>query len=120
MPEVTYTLEIENEHIQVEGNASATDDDELDREIANEIIERLERGDLWAWCCVKVTAALVVDDLTFEGVDYLGGCSYADEDDFKRGGYWESMKDQALDDLRVALRSAVARGQIAGRLVDRL
>jgi hypothetical protein len=35
----------------------------------------------------------------FEGHDYLGCCSYLSEEDFKNGGYWEDMKQQALDDL---------------------
>jgi len=29
----------------------------------------------------------------------LGACSYKDEEDFKKGGYYEDMKKQAYNDL---------------------
>lgn len=94
---IEYTLEAEPETISPEGNASAIDD-ETDAEILSEIYRRLDAGDIWAWCSVKVTATH--PDLPgFEGVDYLGGCNYADEEDFKKGGYWEDMKAQAREDL---------------------
>jgi len=93
--DVTYTLTIEDEDIPVRGNAMASGDDEADEAYENEIIARLDSGDLWAWCFVKVTA----EWRGFKGWDGLGGCSYADEADFKRGGYYEDMKARAFDDL---------------------
>lgn len=64
-----------------------------------EIQNRLRKGDLWAWCCVKVTAWYA----GIEGADFLGGCSYEDETDFKQGGYWEDMRIEALGELHVEL-----------------
>lgn len=104
--EVTYTLECSPEDIPVRGNAMASGDDEADRADEDRIIADLESGNEWAWCCAKVTA----EWNGFEGKDYLGGCSYASEDDFKRpGGYYDDMKQQALDDLYRTVRSAVER-----------
>lgn len=101
--EVEFSLEIEDEDVPVEGNASATDDPEEDAKLVAEIQQRLDRGDLWAWCCVKVTAKWK----HWRGVDYLGACSYESEADFKHGGYWEDMKSQALAALNRAIAEDV-------------
>ena len=110
--EVEFTLEIEDEHIPVEGHF-ATDEPEKDRQLEREILSRLNRGDLWAWCCVKVTAKWK----DWQGTDYLGACSYENEADFKsEGGYWEGMKAEALADLnkRIAgCAESIAELQVA-------
>ncbi|GAG86978.1 unnamed protein product, partial [marine sediment metagenome] len=86
--DVAFVLTIEPEDIPVRGNAMASGDEEVDRRVEDGIIERLDQGDLWAWCSVKVTATLL-DDTDLEGADYLGGCSYRDEEDFcQDGGYY--------------------------------
>lgn len=104
--EVTYTLDVQPEDIPVRGNALASGDDEEDRRAEDEIIERLEAGDVWAWASVVVRA----EWNGFVGQDYLGGCSYANEDDFKApGGYYDDMKKRALDDLYAQVRSALER-----------
>lgn len=74
--EVTFTVELEPEDTPVRGNAMASGDDDADREVEDEIIERLDRGDISAWCCLKVTATWTAPDgTTLDGVDYLGCCS---------------------------------------------
>jgi hypothetical protein len=107
--DVVFAVECLPEDIPVRGNAMASDEPELDKKVEDEIIARLDSGDLWAWCCVKVTATLecvsqrkgyVPTDVSLVGVDYLGGCSYRDEGDFREGGYFADMKDAALDDLQ--------------------
>lgn len=101
LSEVEYSLTVEMDEMQVEGNALASGDDALDEKVENEIIERLNAGDVWAWACVKVTATWN----GIEGTDYLGGCSYKDEKDFKQNsGYYESMKDEALEDLKRTIK----------------
>lgn len=104
---VTYKLEIEEEDTAPEGNASAIDP-ETDAEILSEIRRRLDRGDLWAWCVVKVTAeATDASGKVWRGTDYLGGCNYRDEADFKApGGYWDDMCERAYDDLVATLKGA--------------
>jgi hypothetical protein len=92
--EVDFSIELRPEHTQVEGNCSAIDE-ETDEQTKTWIYEQLEGGNDWAWCCVRVVARWE----GFEGDDFLGCCSYLSEGDFKVGGYYEDMKQQALDDL---------------------
>lgn len=107
--DVVYTLEAEFDDLQVRGNCVASGDDEYDKKVEDEIIRRLENEDVWAWASVKVTASWN----GIEGVDYLGGCSYRDEEDFKTpGGYWEDMKAQALEDLKTNIRAM--QGKVCG------
>jgi hypothetical protein len=97
MDEVRFILEVEQDESPVRGNAMASGDDALDKQVEDEIIERLNDGDVWAWAQVTVTAQFG----PLEGHDYLGGCCYKDEEDFKQpGGYWEDMKQRAIDDLQ--------------------
>lgn len=104
--EVTYTLDCQPEDIPVRGNALASGDDKEDRRAEDEIIERLENGDTWAWASVLVRA----EWNGFTGTDGLGCCSYRDEADFcQPGGYYEDMKQQALYDLHRTVRSAIER-----------
>jgi hypothetical protein len=88
-----------DEHTPIEGNASATEEPELDEQTNAWIRAELNRGNDWAWCTVTVTA-------TYDGVqgaDSLGCCSYKSEGDFKRGGYYGDMRREALDRLHAKL-----------------
>lgn len=105
---VSYSIEVEEDFIDVRGNAMCSGDDDFDREVEDAIIARLNDGDVWAWASVKVSARYDGID-GIEGVDYLGGCNYADEDDFKRDGYYEDMCNCARDDLYAQLEGIVAR-----------
>ena len=94
--EVAIRLKVDPEFIPVEGNASASGDDAFDREVEQFILSRLEQGDFWAWAMVTVTVSWG----HFSASDYLGCCSYADEDDFRQpGGYFDDMVDEALEQL---------------------
>ena len=94
--EINYRIEVEPEHEPVRGNALASGDDAADREYEDEILARLDAGDVWAWAAVTVIAE--VDG--FEGRDRLGCCSYASEAHFRSpGGYFDDMKIAARDAL---------------------
>jgi hypothetical protein len=98
--DVTFGIECLPSDIPIVGNCSAIDED-TDRETAEWITDQLDSGNEWAWCTVKVTASWK----SHEGEAYLGGCSYKSEEDFKEpGGYWEQMKEEALDDLNQQLQ----------------
>ena len=59
-----------------------------------ELLEKTENN-VWRWCSVQVT-------ISYNGIefsDYLGGCSYESEEDFKEGGYYDDMVDQVKLDL---------------------
>ncbi len=90
------TIIAEQDDTPVRGNAMASDDEAFDRECEDDIIRQLDDGNVWAWASVTVRATWS----GYEGFDYLGGCSYKDEEDFiKDGAYYDSMVDAAVDDL---------------------
>lgn len=93
--EVVFTTSIEPEYIEIRGNAMASGDDQVDKAYEDEIIRQLENGNEWAWCAVKVTAKWK----GLEASNYLGGCSYKDEQDFMNCGYYEDMKLEAFISL---------------------
>jgi len=116
-PEVTYRLTVEQDDTPVRGNALASGDDAEDKQCEDEILARLDRGDVWAWALVKVIAECG----SFYGADYLGGCCYKDEKDFIAcNDYYESMKSEALLNLKQSMKAAVQRGAEAAKLLKRL
>jgi len=97
----TITLHVEQDDIPVRGNAAASGNDTFDREVEDEILERLENGDVWAWASVEVRAEL-------QGLSasaYLGCCNYEDEEAFKKDGYYEDMVREAVDSLAIELEN---------------
>lgn len=103
--DIEYTLELLPEDMPVRGNALASGDESEDKRAEDAILKELEWNP-WAWCCIKVTASWH----GIKGVDYLGGCSYKDEMEFKQeGGYYEDMKAQALEDLKRTIREMQAK-----------
>ena len=99
--EVSFNLVVHEEHLPVEGNVLASGDDAVDLRAERAVQADLRRGNLWAWCCVEMKASWC----GFEESDFLGGCSYRDEEDFRRDGYYEDMKDCALEALNERLQS---------------
>lgn len=92
--DITIIAEVDD--IPVRGNAMASGDDIYDKEVEDEIISRLNNGDVWAWANVTITASWS----GLYGSDNLGGCSYKNEDDFINSGhYYDSMVDAAVNDL---------------------
>ncbi len=110
---VEYTVKAEQEHTPVTGNAMASGDAEADRACEAEILSRLDRGDIWAWAYVTVTAEVEVDGEVFTGTASLGQCSYKDEAQFRADGYFADMCGEALADLRNELTTADNRGDAA-------
>jgi hypothetical protein len=109
--DVEFELRCEPEDIPVRGNAMASGDDEADRELEDEILARLDRGDDWAWCTVIVRARWIAPDgEVFYGEDVLGCCSYADEAEFKApGGYFDDMRRTALAELNEQRKARALR-----------
>ena len=95
--EIKYKLEVQVDDSPVRGNAMCSGDEELDKKVEDEIIARLDDGDVWAWALVKVTA--YVEGCSVVGVDYLGACCYSDEEEFEGDAYHEDMKEEAKSDL---------------------
>lgn len=114
---VTYEIECLEEDARVEGNALASGDETEDKIAEFQVLERLRRGDLWAWCTVRVVAR--VDGIDIIGENYLGCCSYADEADFKADIY-EDMCAEALEDLREKCRERMYAGHEAEKVLEAL
>jgi hypothetical protein len=113
--EVTFSMKVEQDQLELRGNCSTTGDELADRECEENIVSELEQGNVWAWAWVEITASVEVDGEVFEGRDSLGGCSYASEADFKKDAYYADMQAQAMEDLRNNIKAAVKRGTIARR-----
>ena len=103
MPKMTYTLEAERDcYDEIEGSFALGDDD-LDRKEVARIKRRYAAGDRWAWCITRVT----VECGSFTGEsDWLGGCSYASEEDFKKSDYYKGMQREARENLLNQLKEA--------------
>jgi hypothetical protein len=102
LADVEFTIDVLPEDAPVRGNAMASGDDDFDRQTEDRIISDLCSGNEWAWCTIKVTAHYA----GLEGCDYLGCCSYRNEDEFcQPDGYYPSMKDEAMRDLQEQIDS---------------
>ena len=111
--EVEYSVRIEPEDIQFEGNACAHDgDDECYAWIRSE----LESGNMAAWCWVEVTARLEVDGHVFKGSAGVGGCSYRSEDEIHKEVV-PDLKPEALEDLHGELQRATGMGLVAATIL---
>lgn len=115
---IEYDLKIEDEDIPVRGNAMASGDDAADKAAEDEILERLERGDVIAWCCIVVKARIVGARHAYEGVATLGCCSYLDEHALRRDAFeYYNLKAEALEDLVKGLYARLSIGAEAGAIL---
>lgn len=76
--EVTFTVSVEQDDLEVRGNAMASDDPAFDKQCEDEILANLEQGFVEAWCCITVKAE-------WEGIEArasLGGCSFEPGDGY--------------------------------------
>ena len=103
MTTIAYTLEAEHDYYdEIEGSFASGDDD-LDRKEVARIKRRYTAGDRWAWFATRVT----VECGSFTGEsDWLGGCSYASEEDFKKSDYYKGMQREARENLLNQLKEA--------------
>ena len=93
--EVTFKIYMEpDNYYEIDGSFTEPDN-------VAWVKKELEDGNAWAWCCVEVRASWWnrKTGQTYKGSDYLGGCSYRSEADFKQPGYYDDMKKIAYDEL---------------------
>lgn len=115
-PQVTYTLEVEQDDAPVRDNLCCSGDDAYDKEQEDAVLERLNRSDVWAWACVRLVAVARLDEHVSITVtsDWLGGCSYLDERDFiENSGYYDDMKRELDAEISLQLNHLVytSRGE---------
>jgi len=97
LDDVEISIEVEQDDLAVRGNALASGDDALDKKVEDEILRRLEGGDVWAWAIVHVLAR----GYGLTGEESLGTCSYEDENDFvEHSGCFPHLVAGACDDLK--------------------
>ena len=101
----SYTWECLPESIPIRGNVVCSGDPIADEQVEKHVYDQLSQGNNWAWCTIKCTAS--IQGTSFQGVDYLVCCSYKSFSDFiESDEYVESMKSQALADLKQAIITA--------------
>ena len=117
--EVKFSVEIESEDMQVRGNYMCTEDPESDKKDEDEILARLERGDIFAWCVIKVTAKWE----EFEGFAIIGGVSFSEDENGMKQAEIEAeeygLHEEALDQLNKEINAYVMNAKdIAMRLIN--
>jgi len=109
--EVSFEVSVEQDELEVRGNAIASDDPAFDKQCEDEILASLDRGFIEAWCYVKVTA-------TWEGIvgtAGLGACSFepgsgANVDKQVQECIEEhGLRQEALDDLNAEIQRQADR-----------
>lgn len=97
--EITWKIELTPEHLPVWGNAIASGDDELDSKYESGILNRLNSGDTWAWCMVRVSG----EWNGIERDDYLGCCTYENEQDFRENsGYFAAIQAEIRGQIQAS------------------
>jgi len=99
--EVVFSIEVDFDDLPIRNNAMVSDNPEDDKKYEDKLIARVAFGDVWAWAHVTVRATWK----SFSGRDDLGGCSYANQEEFINDSYYEGMCHIALLDLQKNIES---------------
>jgi hypothetical protein len=96
-------INIRQSDIPIKGNVMASGNEDVDREAEELIVKQLDVGDTWAWCDVEVRLTQKCESCGggSQASAYLSGCSYSGEDDFKGGGYYDDLLDEAASQLGI-------------------
>lgn len=121
--EVEFTVSLEYEDLQVRGNCMCSNDLDYNKQCEDELIDRLNNGDIQAWCCLTVKAEW--ED--FKESVYLGGCSFESglmgselQKAIEEMAEEHGMYDDALNDLNAEIRLAIERSKsIEARLTSK-
>lgn len=101
--EVEFTVSVEAEDTPVRGNVCATDEPELDKAEEDRILDRLDRGEVEAWCGVVVVA----EWRGFKGHASLWGCSLDDSYTAATVAEEHGLREEALDDLNATIANTL-------------
>lgn len=89
--EVCFSVECLSEDAPIKGNVMDSGDPDADGRAEEKVYNDYQANE-WAWCCVCVVASWG----EFRGEAFLGCCSYESEDDFRQGGYYDDLANEAL------------------------
>jgi len=77
----------------------------MSKEEIDSLLDEARNVNVWKWCMVEVKG-------TYKGLtasEYLGGCSYESEEDFKNdSGYYEDMVNAVISDLNKQIAELVS------------
>ena len=99
-------LLIEQDDSQVRGNALASGDDALDRTAENDILGRLDSGDISAWCGVVVNVTISA----WTGTASIWACTLDDTYTADIVASDHGLLEEAFDDLLRVLNAAAYEG----------
>ncbi len=78
--DVEFTVHLEQEEEPVHGHFASGEDD-LDRQLEQDICDALDAGNVEAWCSITVTATWTDSNgVEHTGHDHLGCCSHLGDD----------------------------------------
>ena len=97
--DVTIEVGHEPEDLPVRGNVLASGDETADKLAEEETLARINEGDEWAWCMVRVTVSWG----DFNHTSVLGGCSYLNEKEFRACPYFDDLVDEDLHELNAMI-----------------
>lgn len=78
-------------------------EDSFDDQQSIDFVRQLASETEWGWCCIKVT--VYYNDLT--ETEYLGGCSYHNEANFRACPYFADMVSECCNRLADSVASIV-------------
>lgn len=78
-------------------------EDSLDDQQSIDFVRQLANESQWGWCCVKITVHY--NNLT--ETEYLGGCSYRNESEFRECPYYADMVSECCKRLADSVASIV-------------
>lgn len=93
--EVSFELRMQQDDTPLRRNVMASGDEAADEEAEKWVKDQLANGNDWAWARVTVIATY----RSFEGRDSLSCCSYESEGAFKADPYYQSLCEEALENL---------------------
>ena len=97
---VEFETIVEQDDIPVRGNVMASGDDAFDKECEDEILARLDRGEIEAWCHIGVIARWH----GFEGRAGLGANSLGSLSEVEQAAEDHGLRAEALEALNAQLR----------------
>lgn len=109
--EVRFETKIYTEDTPLEGNVLASGDDAEDKKAEEDVRQQLQRGNMYAWCYVVVSATWS----GFCGQASLGCCSYRSEEEVHQAVEDHGLKDEALHCLNTIIAQ---RLDAISRLLD--
>lgn len=107
--DIEIWVSAEPDHISVDQEARSIGGGKHGEDFVRAAKSLVRHHGRWGWCTIIVRAIMG----HVEGSASLGCCSYKSAWDFKEGGFYEQMCEEAVTDLRENLKSDIVWGSPA-------